>query len=73
MDEIIVEFMGNNYQLVDKIDKYVFFSNLNDYNDFFVRIDNGSDEYLPLSGEAEVNKALMLFLKAHKDEINKEF
>ncbi len=55
-----------DYMLIDKIDKYMYLSNVDDEEDFCVRIDAG--EYLEgLKDDQEFDKAMKLFYEKNKD------
>ena len=64
---IIEEIVHNN-------NKYVYLTNVNDYEDFCIRkvITEGTEQFLVgLDDDNEFDLALMLFAKGHKEEIGK--
>lgn len=66
------------YAIIEEIihddKKYVFLTNVNDYEDFCIRkvIIDGNEQFLVgLDDDVEFDLALMLFAKNHKEEISK--
>lgn len=69
---------GIEYAVIEEIvhddNKYVYLTNVNDYEDFCIRkiIVEGNEEFIiGLNDDAEFDLALMLFAKNHKGEIGK--
>ena len=69
---------GIEYAIIEEIlygdKKYVFLTNVNDYEDFCIRkvIVDGAEQFIVgLDDDAEFDLALMLFAKNHKGEIGK--
>lgn len=69
---------GIEYAILEEIvygdKKYVYLTNINDYEDFCIRkvIKEDNSEFLVgLDDDSEFDLALMLFAKNHKEEISK--
>ena len=69
---------GIEYAIIEEIihndKKYVFLTNVNDYEDFCIRkviVDENEEFLVGLDDDAEFDLALMLFAKNHKEEISK--
>ncbi len=74
MDDDIIKYDGNDYEVVDIIDldniSYAFLVNINNPKDFFIRRVNDENSSLdPLDSEEEYAKVIDEFSKKHKDEV----
>ncbi|HIT22146.1 MAG TPA: hypothetical protein IAB56_04185 [Candidatus Scybalousia intestinigallinarum] len=62
---------GNTYAVIEKIDSYIYLSNIKDSNDFCVRkqVTKGDENFLEgLDNKEEVDQAMKLFLEKHPVE-----
>ncbi len=79
MEEVkTLEIDGKEYFLVDSISNnektYYYFSNESDVSDIYVLTDkekDGQEYFVSPSTEHEYNSALALFLKKHREDIEK--
>lgn len=69
---------GIKYAVIDEIKycdkKYVYLTNINDYEDFCIRkviVENTQEFLLGLDDDKEFDLALTLFAKNHKEEMGK--
>ena len=62
---------GNTYAVIEKIDSYIYLSNIKDPNDFCVRkrvVKNDENFLEGLDNKEEVDQAMKLFLEKHPAE-----
>lgn len=62
---------GNDYIVIDKIDNYVFLSNIKDSNDFCIRkeIEENEEKYLVgLDSNEEYEKVIKLLLEKNNNQ-----